>query len=97
MTNELPPAIPAISFAEKPETPIQTLSSASPRSIDAITLGASQIDACFHLYVLNEGAGDSSDLLILTDFLLDITHTSHFSTQTSHLKTIIADLISFSG
>ncbi|QKX60413.1 uncharacterized protein TRUGW13939_07558 [Talaromyces rugulosus] len=50
MTNELPPAIPAISFAEKSETPIQTLSSASSRSIDAVTLDGSQIDQCFHLF-----------------------------------------------
>jgi hypothetical protein len=97
MTNELPPAIPTISFAEKSETPIQTLGSASSRSIDAVTLDASQIDQCFHLYVLNERAGNSGDLLILPDFLGDITHTSHFSTQTSHPKTIMADLLSFFG
>ncbi|CRG86970.1 Putative transcription factor SEF1 [Talaromyces islandicus] len=55
MSNEFPPAVPAIPFAEKLEFPKQTthstLSSKNiSRSIDGITLDASQIDSCFRLF-----------------------------------------------
>lgn len=98
MSNELPPAI---SFAEKPEfpneSPIQKFNPTTSRSLDAITLDTSQIAACFHLYVLKEVCEDSIILLILTDFLGDIIHISHFWITTSRLKTIITDILSCFG
>jgi hypothetical protein len=101
MSNELPSAVPAIPFAEKPEflkrTTNSTQSSTSSQSIDDITLDASQIDACFRLYVLNNATGGSRELLIVTDFSRDIIHISHFSILISHPKTTIANPLSCFG